>query len=901
MRLLSLIVRNYRVHRELRVEFAPGSTLIGGPNESGKSTLAEAAHRGLFLKAKISGENRAAMLSRHGGQPEVTVRFEQGGRIYEILKRFAGATGSAVLTETGGAVWNNEEAEQKLAELLGVAGPISGRGADSLLRQQWAHLWVWQGQSGGDLADYAADQRDALIQRLQSSGGAAVAQSDRDARVARRFAAECDALFLQNGQIRAGTDLHRAEKEKLSAGADADAARTTLQKLEQAVEDCDAAQARIAAANERLPELDARLTGTVARLAVARDLANAVQVQALDLQIQTGEYQNLAAAEAEIRRLRARLAEAESTLGPQRETMARLAQLAEDAAAKLKHATETRAAAARASQAARATRDAAQACLTHQEKHDTLEGLLMQARQVEARRTEKSSLEQELATLPAITTTDVARLHKLQDACSRAEAALQAMATGIEVLASDVPVQVGDTHLPPGRAEILLESTVLAIGGTRVRISPGGGSSLRDARAKAESDARALAGALASLGVPDAEAAATAALRRQLLGQKISQETSLLASLGADDLDARLIDARAAVGQAIARRDAQLAAAPDFSIPADAAAARAALDAANAGMKSLEQIEAGLTRDVKKATSQHEAAAAQLADLRAHLAVAEREAHQDSIKLGLLVSSHGEDAARAARLADLQAGAERATAQLAESRAQLAGLQPDLLELDRRRLEQAVAVQQSDLQDARSRLAAAQALLRNAGTDDPHAACLHARARADRAAESFDALWRRAKAIEKLAVLFREQEQLLADRLAAPFAEKISAYLQCLFGPDTTASVTMDDTEIGGLALCRHRDGGAAFPFSQLSGGAREQTAAAARLAMAEILAENHGGTLPVVFDDAFAYSDPERVQALQRMLYRAAARGLQVIVLACNPADYAGLGAATIALDQPS
>ena len=69
------------------------------------------------------------------------------------------------------------------------------------------------------------------------------------------------------------------------------------------------------------------------------------------------------------------------------------------------------------------------------------------------------------------------------------------------------------------------------------------------------------------------------------------------------------------------------------------------------------------------------------------------------------------------------------------------------------------------------------------------------------------------------------------------------------------------------------------------------------RLAMAEVLAAGHDGCLPVVFDDAFAFSDPERVQILQRMLDHAAIRGLQVIVLTCNPSDYGSLGAKQLTL----
>ena len=52
MKLLSAIVRNYRIHRERSVDFDPSRTLIGGLNEVGKSTLIEAVHRCLFLKSR---------------------------------------------------------------------------------------------------------------------------------------------------------------------------------------------------------------------------------------------------------------------------------------------------------------------------------------------------------------------------------------------------------------------------------------------------------------------------------------------------------------------------------------------------------------------------------------------------------------------------------------------------------------------------------------------------------------------------------------------------------------------------------------------------------------------------------------------------------------------------------
>ena len=97
------------------------------------------------------------------------------------------------------------------------------------------------------------------------------------------------------------------------------------------------------------------------------------------------------------------------------------------------------------------------------------------------------------------------------------------------------------------------------------------------------------------------------------------------------------------------------------------------------------------------------------------------------------------------------------------------------------------------------------------------------------------------------------------------------------------------------------------FDFDVLSGGTREQVAATWRLAMAEVLAAGENGDasamdacLPMVFDDAFVNSDPERIEAVQRVLYFASRRGLQIIVLSCNPTQYATFANKRIDLPRP-
>ena len=119
MKLLSLTVSNYRVHSNRTIDLDAPLVLIGGPNESGKSTLAEAAHRALFMKARTATEAQRAMVPLTGGHPKVMLRFEQGGKTYEVTKVFSGTKGTISLVEDGGRAWQQAEAESKLTELLG--------------------------------------------------------------------------------------------------------------------------------------------------------------------------------------------------------------------------------------------------------------------------------------------------------------------------------------------------------------------------------------------------------------------------------------------------------------------------------------------------------------------------------------------------------------------------------------------------------------------------------------------------------------------------------------------------------------------------------------------------------------------------------------------------------------
>jgi len=94
MRLLSARIRDYRLHRDQSVDFDPRFTVIAGPNQSGKSTLAEALHRALFLPVRTGGELLKGMQSDpFMADPEVELHFEAADQRWELRKRFAGTRG----------------------------------------------------------------------------------------------------------------------------------------------------------------------------------------------------------------------------------------------------------------------------------------------------------------------------------------------------------------------------------------------------------------------------------------------------------------------------------------------------------------------------------------------------------------------------------------------------------------------------------------------------------------------------------------------------------------------------------------------------------------------------------------------------------------------------------------
>ena len=886
MRLHFVTVRNYRLHRECRLEFDDHRTLIGGPNESGKSTLVEALHRAFFLSAKGNTEAHRAMLSAvHDGKPEVEVEFTARGARHTLIKQFKGASGSTRLTRHGGSTWTNEEAEAQLAELTGTPHAKANK-----LHETWAHLWIVQGRSGDNPLDPAQGERDRLLHHLQDEGGAAVAQSEIDHRLAAHFATFVDRTFTQNGAPRAQSDLGRARQELDEAETAATQAAATLSALEQALAEHQQSGLRLAEAEAALRTLQSeqrRLEERVQAIALRQREVDATQ-RAVEDAIR--DHQRLADAETRLTQSRAELARRRESLAPEREKLRMAQQALQGLRESATQAEQTLQGASEALLFARARHDLAQARQQAEERRLQVANLDARAADVQKARERRAALQRELAALPALDAVAVEALQTAEQARARAEASLAGMAAGLEVLASDQAVHLAGQTLAPGETRVVTESVEIQIGdGTRLRLHPGGGTGLADARRSRDQAHQQLHHQLTRCAVASVAEASTLLRRRETLQGTLREIESELRGLGAEQLDAALAQARQALVAAEAESERRAQTLTALKAPSgDEGDPRMAIDQA-------EREEAAARAGQEIAQRRWREAERQTLERAETLRLAETEVGELESRLRLLLEEHGDDTNRAQALASAEQARRTAEAALQERRAALAQLTPEELANDRQRLERSLLQQQGKRDDALRQQADSAGRLRTDGGSDPVAALKTAQARLDAAQARHDGLARRAAAQRRIHELFTEERQALSDQLTRPLAERVTGYLQRVFGPEASLSLRLEDGAFTGLALGRGQRG--ATGFDQLSGGAREQVAAAFRLAMAEILADAHEGCLPLVFDDAFAHSDPERVQKLLRMLDLAANRGLQVIVLSCTPADYAALGAREITL----
>ena len=913
MRLLSCRLQNIRVHGDLALDFGPGLTLIGGPNETGKSTLVEALHRCLFLRATATGTPVEALQSRlHLGQPQVELAFAARGESWTLVKRFSGSSGKVLLRSGGGSHWQGPEAEEQLAELLGVKETLGSRQAGSLLRGRWAHLWVMQGRSGDDLLAQGGAHYDleALVGQLEQGGGSAM-QSPQDQQLASRLDALLAETFTPGrGNLRrqaplwsAWQALEAAEAAVLQAQgqlADYGAASEELGRSAASLQELQ--QLHLPGLRQRQQRLQAAATERT-RLEAALALAKQ-QLEPLQLR-----QQALARDLAEWRQLGAHL----TGLGQQ---ALNLETSRERAQAELAQLEQQRI----GQEQQRASLEVQRQAIT--ERGQWLQRLVEQARlqadlarlnaqraQLERQEQARSELQAQLDALAPIDGAALAALQDLEQARRDADTRLGAMAAGVELLRSDVPVTLAGQPLEPGTDLRLSEASELHVGsGVVLRISPGGGQALALAHQQRQQGETALGAALGSLGVASLGAAETLARQRQALEQQLGalggaqagalggaqavDPTGSQAASQRQAIETRLEELQRELAPLEPQRQAQL---QSGELPADHGALeqlhrqlQLSYAATSGPLRQAQASLAALAQGLEAARQRQAASNEALASLKGE------RSHQQA-QAGALGQRHGSELALAAALQQVEAQVASATRQVGALGQELAAVSGGDGASQLPQLGAQIQQAEAEVLHLIASQAAARQRCQTLGASDPHGALEQAQAALEQAQRHHSALKRLSDGQLLLRDLFKAAQADLSSRYSEPLAGAINRYLEPLLPAGARCQLRYEsESGFSGLQLQRGQE---RFSFSELSGGMREQLGTALRLSMADVLKAGHDGCLPLVFDDAFTNADPLRLARLQQMLALAVARGLQVIVLTCDPQAYAGLAGSTVTL----
>jgi DNA repair exonuclease SbcCD ATPase subunit len=262
VRVRKLSGKDFRRYREFDIDFAPGVTVIRGPNEAGKTTIQRALELALTRRATSTAAEVEA-LRPWGAPPEarsvITVEFEQddedGQKVGTLEKTFAGNKGTVRLDYEGQTITDPNLADQVMAELTGIPTEGFFRSTASV-----RHF---------ELSDLSRDEG-ALRDRLQAS----ISGADRGTSRARRKLDRALHDLNTRGDRNPG-QLKIAEQAVEQAKAALDQGETALAQLERDRDTMATARDRRAEADGVLAERRGMLDKArqAERIAAERDTA----------------------------------------------------------------------------------------------------------------------------------------------------------------------------------------------------------------------------------------------------------------------------------------------------------------------------------------------------------------------------------------------------------------------------------------------------------------------------------------------------------------------------------------------------------------------------------------------------------------------------------------------------
>lgn len=858
MKLHSIELRNFRGVRELVLSDLPetGVVVVHGPNEQGKSSIAEALNLALMQPAKTGKRAIKAILPAGSMEPaEVTVDLTLDGYRFTVDKRYTGSqSGKCLVTVVSPArnEFRDKAADDWLQERVTSAG----------VTDLWTAFTAEQGQDPNDLK---LDSVTALSQALETKTDVEGVAVDEEALLT-KVRQEADAYFTP------GWNYTKTFQEKLKKPEILEAELTELQtqrrSLDRDIDMVEEGNRRLAELKRRIPALSVEVETTAEKLQAAKRVA-----------------ERAAAAQERVEAAQRTLTEATDAVARREGVISALAdredQLAAATAAEEVATADSEAAAQKLEQAGKdverltSERDLVRDTVRIA-RHD--EGMRRRKADATAARERLEKIDKLQTSLSdalshaatfTITPAQLDDLVRAESDARTAKALLEAESVTLQIRADDkrtVTVDGEDVAVPVSK--VVTADMVLVIDGVEVTIAPPSGSDRVEEVAATQAEVDRLLDEMKVDTVDDA---------RLLVKEREAAEADVAA------IRQRFDDATAGVDQTadgalVKRVDEEEIDRAEFwsrdePIP-DNAADR--VDELEAELRGLEDdlAVAVATRDAVKNSDnlerRHRAVeAAKHAAAEVERARAELEARREEISDEALQSQVSE---LTETLAQKTTAAEELTAEMQQA-------DPTGAEDDHNGAQSALESARRSENEWNVKVAAVQTNVDGAiGLDD------RIRVLSDQlenAREVAGSELERADALKLLHDTLSAAREEIREAYQEPLREKLRALAKPVFGQDV--DFTLDQ----GLAIVERTMNGISIPVDDLSGGAKEQLDILTRLAAAALI----DGGAPVILDDALGFSDRGRLDQMNRAITRAG-KYAQVLVLTCDEERYSRLDA---------
>ncbi|MEL6688284.1 MAG: AAA family ATPase [Pseudomonadota bacterium] len=833
----------------------PGLNVIAEHNERGKSSLLAALETVLFLP-HTSWRGDAKRLKREDGTPVGQIDFTHYGQSYRLDKQFlSGKTAQLTNLSTGAVIAKKREAEEKLADMLGLHR--DDKGPSGL-------LWVRQGDSM-----MAAEDDGQVASRLESELSTLVG-GDRARAYLERAEAELSELLTATGRIKANGPLALAEDAFASLEAELETARQAQRDTRQSGQDLARIQAQIAdLESDYDPKQEAKALEDArhalsqaqvadSQLAQKRAHLGRLKVESEQAQIRLTTYQshvaNLDKALADAERLRQEIAVFKDNKAGAQQALTNAAQALADLDDQHKALLQL--------DALKAVQDQLSV------KNAALQSLNENLEQLEADISQRNALIEERDALPSISREQLDTLDRIAREQDQVEAEYRGIdARLLLTLQPGVTAKIGDESIPSGPVQIDATQTLEIEGAGHIRLDP---ADLRELDARQTDLNARLTALLTEMAVEDQQTALDAFRAREQLSTEISLINRQMA-ISAPQGHEALLNAKERLSQDIARLTDRIEQQPDidmehFDPHALARNLAKASGEKQAAQDTLNQIDRSLIQLEEKLGTQNRII----------------EQAEDTVRPDQRDAVSAKLIAAAATLAEQVRQAEDSL-KSAEAQNQT---DPEMLNARIQRLTDAARNRTQKLTDLRQEEAALIAT-RKASFEqrDPDAEVDRLEARQVTLAEEVRRHRRRANALTLLRDTLREAQSSLQARYTDPVKQELLPLLRMVI---EDADIDLNEN-LGAEGLLRH---GQTEEIARLSGGTREQIAILTRLAFARMLSRQ-GYPSPVILDDALVYADDQRRQRMFEVM-NYVTRGsdpLQLLYLSCHERSTRELG----------